>query len=192
MIALIKTMIFWITFYLLYKVCSYYEVAFAFNFVVATLFIAVVLRTINTERYNNLVLKEGILKSAYDLICTLRVTPMGGMSPYFASEYPIIKKAMENTHLFYDPKIVVLIYMLEEAVSTKNHNLIQGLDHEYLLKHLYNLYVKRNVANFLINEIIIPIFFEIPNQIIDLTIDRINNMFKSHDEKKVTRDMVVD
>lgn len=189
---ILKTIIFWVGFCFLYYVCKRYKVDFAFNFIVATLFIVVVLRTINTERYNHLALKEGVLKAVYDLICILRISPMGLMSPYFASEYPIVKKAMENTHLFYDAKIVTIIYILEEAVSTKNHNLITGLDHEYLLKQLFNIYKKRTVANFLINEIILPICSEIPSQIIDLFIDKIYNVFESRDKNVLSTKIIID
>lgn len=177
----IKFILFWLVFFSVYYISKKIGLNFAFECVVSTIFIMIAIRILYTERYGRLLLKEDLLRGIYDLICYLKEPKIGLMERY-VGEYQIAKKAIDNAFIFHDYRIVSIFYRLDEAINTKNMNIVQNLKQGDLKSELNNIVKIKSLSYFLVHGFIFQIFIVVPIQVVDELISIWNtfSLGKSH------------
>lgn len=159
---------FWCAFVILNFISKRIRIEQEFRFVCATVFVAIIVQLVISDRYKNLIIKRNILRAMCDIITYVRDGKhnIGGMQPIF-NEMPVMHYAKSNIHLFSDYRIVEIIFDLDKAVKDNNPRLIREKCIDYVKANLEIIRSKVKISNFLIYEILQPIFIQLPMDMID-------------------------
>ncbi len=162
---ILKAIIMWSAVVILYMVSKSTHLDFIFNFIAVTFFIPVISKIINNEHYNQLALKQECLRAVYDLTMYIKSSAPKGRQRPIADSYPALDKAVQNSGIFVDSKIAIIMYDLYDAINAKDHDRINSIDIEYIKNYLRIMTQKTFLGHFLIYEVAIPIAIDLPSQI---------------------------